>query len=201
MGAPCPASGTWDQASSLESLFFVRVRRKRGPGNSRNSVKQLLIIDLLKFLPLHNPSTIPYNPSTSPYNPSTIQHNPSTFSAILRPNNPTPPKPDPVADSQLAALPGLKTGGPSPRQVRVGKCNPPEGRAAQNFSRSKLSILAKKESRLRAQIRMTPAVGNNPRNILLRIEPVLREHGVELLATPFRFVFPRTESYRIGRFL
>ncbi len=52
-----------------------------------------------------------------------------------------------------------------PSQIGVGKSDPAERRLAQDFSSGGLAASAKEESRLRAQIGVTPAIQDDSRDV------------------------------------
>src|SRR5262245_11352048 len=56
------------------------------------------------------------------------------------------------------------------RQIRVGECNPPKRRIAQDIPEGWLSVLAKEEPRLRTGVRMTPTIENDARDIAPGVE-------------------------------
>src|SRR5207302_8263 len=66
----------------------------------------------------------------------------------------------------------------------IGICerDTPVGTLTDRISRPRLSIFAKKESGLRAQIGVAPAVQDNSRDIAAGIESGPPEHGAEVLA-------------------
>ena len=65
-------------------------------------------------------------------------------------------------------------------QISVGKRNPAERCIAQNLARGRLTTSAKKESRLRTQISVAPAVQDNAGDVPLRAETGAAEHLREL---------------------
>ncbi len=93
-----------------------------------------------------------------------------------------------LADSPMGFADGCPVIG-RPGKVSVGKGNSAKRSRAEYLPRRRLSIFAEKESWLRADIRMSPAVQNDSCDILLRIEACARKHFRQLLANPL-LVFP-----------
>src|SRR5580704_11400639 len=69
-------------------------------------------------------------------------------------------------------------------EISIGERNPPKGRAAQDFTLCRLSILAKEETRLRAAVGVSPTIQHYARNVPLGVETGCGEHLCELLAHP-----------------
>src|SRR5580700_6163732 len=66
-------------------------------------------------------------------------------------------------------------------KIRIGESNAPEGRSPQNLARRRLPILAEKEARLRAAIRVSPAIENDPCYVAPGVKSRRREHLGQLL--------------------
>ena len=80
-----------------------------------------------------------------------------------------------------------------PSQIGVGKSDPAERRLAQDFSSGGLAASAKEESRLRAQIGVTPAIQDDSRDVPLGVEAGAGKHLRELL-TDLPFIVPEGSS-------
>src|SRR5271154_4427435 len=78
-------------------------------------------------------------------------------------------------------------------QVGIGEADSVERRAAENFSRSGLSVFAKEESGLRAEICVSPTVQYDARNVAAGVKSQAAEHQVELF-TDFLFVAAKGRS-------
>src|SRR4051812_42928824 len=68
------------------------------------------------------------------------------------------------------------------REIRIRKRNPPMRRTAQHIPRRRLSVDAEEESRLRIDVRVTPTIENDSRDVFPRIDAAGREHVGHLLA-------------------
>jgi|ERR1700691_3018900 len=66
-------------------------------------------------------------------------------------------------------------------QIGISKCNTPKWRIAQDLASGRLATTPKEETRLRAQIGMSPAIQDDSCDIPPCIEAPSREHLVELL--------------------
>src|SRR5580700_8625125 len=66
-------------------------------------------------------------------------------------------------------------------QIRVRESDSSKGRVPQHLSRRRLAIVPKEKSRLRIEIRMTPPIQNNSRDVALCIKTCRRKHFRELL--------------------
>ena len=90
-------------------------------------------------------------------------------------------------------------------EVRVGERHAPEWRPSKHVRRRRLAVLAEEESRLRAQIRVTPSVQDDSRDVTLRIETRLRKHVRKLFTNPAFILAERNgvqlcaTAHRLGR--
>ena len=76
-----------------------------------------------------------------------------------------------------------------PSQICIRKRNAAEGSLAQDLPRRGLAVFAEEKARLRAQIRVPPAIQDDPGNVTLGIESGTCKHIGKLLTDP-TFVFP-----------
>src|SRR5712692_6270189 len=82
-------------------------------------------------------------------------------------------------------------------QIGIGKRDAAERCVPQHFSWCRSSVFAKKETRLRTQVGVSPAVQDDARNVAAGIKPRLRKHQDELLAdAPFVLAERRGEQLR-----
>ena len=67
-------------------------------------------------------------------------------------------------------------------EIRIRERNPTVRLIPQHIPRRRLAVDAEEKARLRINVRVSPPIQNDSRDVSARIEPARREHVAELLA-------------------
>ncbi len=74
-------------------------------------------------------------------------------------------------------------------EVGVGESDASEGSRTEDVARGGLAVFAKKESWLRVEIGVSPAIKNDSGDVSLRVESRAREHVSKLVANLLLILF------------